>query len=99
MERDTDKNADLTPEQQACVQELENLAAKIVEDYEVSDAEIEFISDWLERHAEHRSKWPLSTLFNLLTQIKEDGRVDEDERLQLMSVLSGLAVFADKEPG
>lgn len=90
-----DKN--LTAEEHACVQELSNIASRIVEDCEVDDDEIKFISEWLERNAQYRSKWPLSTLFTLLTNIMEDGKVDEDERLQLMSFFSGLAVFADKK--
>ena len=78
------------------MQELHNIAAHIVEDCEVDDDEIKFIGEWLERNAEHRKKWPISTLFILLEQIQEDGKVDESERLQLMSVFSGLAIFAEK---
>jgi len=94
MEREIDANT-LTAEEQACVQELHNIAARIVEDCEVDDEEIRFISEWLERNDRFKGKWPLSTVFELLTRIMEDGKVDESERLQLMAVFSGLAVFAD----
>jgi hypothetical protein len=93
----TDSTAELTEEQKACVQELHNIAARIVEDCEVDDDEVAFISDWLDRHAAHRDTWPISTLFTLLETIKEDGKVDQSERLQLMSVFSGLAIFAEKK--
>jgi hypothetical protein len=79
------------------VQELHNIAAHIMEDSEVDDDEIAFISEWLERNAQHRDTWPLSTLFTLLETIKEDGKVDPSERLQLMSVFTGLAIFAEKK--
>ena len=103
MDRENDTNdkspdtSDLSAEEQACVQELHNIAARIMDDYNVDDDEIEFISEWLERHAKHRDKWPISTLFALMTKIKEDGKVDSGERLQLMSVFSGLAIFSDKK--
>jgi len=87
----------LTAEEQACVQELSNIASRIVEDCEVDDDEIKFISEWLERHEQHRKTWPISTLFSLLESIMEDGKVDESERLQLMSVFSGLAIFSEKK--
>lgn len=89
--------AKLTPEQRASVQELHNIAARIVEDSEVDDEEIAFISDWLERNKQHKDTWPISTLIALLESITEDGKVDSSERLQLMSVFSGLAIFAEKE--
>jgi hypothetical protein len=94
MANESDK---LTAEQRASVQELHNIAARIVEDYEVDDEEIAFISDWLERNKQHRDTWPISTLFSLLESITEDGRVDPDERLQLMTVFSGLATFSEKK--
>ena len=96
-ERDIDPGK-LSQEQKAAVQELHNIAAKIMEDSEVDDEEISFISDWLERHAAHRDTWPISTLYALLGSIMEDGKVDQSERLQLMSVFTGLAIFADKKP-
>ncbi len=94
---DNDKTPDLTTDEQAAVQELHNIAARIVDDCEVDDEEIKLISEWLERNAEHRKKWPISTLFTLLEKIMEDGKVDESERLQLMSVFSGLAIFSEKK--
>jgi hypothetical protein len=94
---DNDKTPDLTADEQAAVQELHNVAAHIMEDCEVDDDEITFISEWLERNAAHRKTWPISTLFNLLEQVMEDGKVDESERLQLMSVFSGLAIFSEKK--
>jgi hypothetical protein len=96
MANDTDHTGDLTQEQRARVQELHNIAARIVEDCEVDDDEIAFISDWLERNKAHRETWPISTLFTLLESITEDGKVDQSERLQLMSVFTGLAIFAEK---
>ena len=61
------------------------------------DDEIKFISEWLERNTEHRKTWPISTLFTLLEKIMEDGKVDQSERLQLMSLFSRLAIFSDNE--
>lgn len=100
MANETDRDIDpgkLSEEQRACVQELHNIAAHIMEDSEVDDDEIAFISEWLERNKQHRDTWPLSTLFSLLQSITEDGIVDSSERLQLMSVFTGLAIFAEKK--
>jgi len=97
MANEADSDSKLSPEQKACVQELHNIAARIVEDCEVDDDEIAFISGWLERHTKHKDTWPISTLFALLQSIMEDGKVDQSERLQLMSVFSGLAIFAEKK--
>lgn len=94
MTQDTNN---LSEEQLACVQELHNIANRIIEDSEVDDEEITFISGWLERHQQHKGIWPISTIYNLMQSILEDGKVDESERLQLMSIFSGLATFADKK--
>ena len=100
MTETNDKNidpADLSADEQAAVQELHDIAARIVDDCEVDDEEIKFISGWLERNAQHKSKWPISTIYRLLGEIMEDGKVDEGERLQLLSVFSGLAIYSDKK--
>ena len=89
-------NRDLTAEEQSAVHELQDLATKIVNDGEVDDEEIAFISGWLERNHQYKERWPFSNLFRLLTSIMEDGVVDETERLQLMSVLAGLSAYSEK---
>ena len=90
----SDPNA-LTSEEEKILAELHDIAAKIVNDGEVDDDEVAVIDGWLERHSAMAEKWPFSTLSRLLASVLEDGKVDEHERLQLMSVLSGLSVFSD----
>lgn len=85
----------LSDEQRQSIAELRELAKKIVDDGEVDDEEVAFIEAWLEKNRAHDGTWPFSTLLRLLGQIKEDGEVDERERMQLMSLLSGLQGLDD----
>jgi NAD-dependent DNA ligase len=70
---------------------LEGAAAAIVYDGAVSDEELVFLADWLRRHDEFRTTWPVSKLHALLTKIVEDGVVEPRERLRLFDFLESIA--------
>ena len=75
------------------IQELNEIAGIVVYDGVVDDKEVTFLKDWLDRHTEYAKKWPFTKLFRLLGQVLEDGKVDSDERLQLLMFLSGISAF------
>ena len=75
------------------IAELKSIAGRVVYDGEVDDDEVAFLTQWLEKHAQFKNKWPISKLYHLLDKIHEDGKVDGDERLQLLMFLSGISSF------
>lgn len=79
------------------IQELNEAAGNVVYDGVVDDKEVTFLKDWLGRHTEYAKKWPFTKLFRLLEQVLEDGKVDSDERLQLLMFLTGISSFAEGE--
>ncbi len=79
------------------IQELNEIAGQVVYDGAVDDDEVTFLKDWLGRHTEYAKKWPFTKLFRLLEQVLEDGKVDSEERLQLLMFLSGISSFAAEE--
>ncbi len=79
------------------IQELYEIAARVVYDGVVDDTEVQFLKGWMERNASFAESWPLSRLFSLLQQVLADGEVDSEERLQLLLFLSGISVFAAPE--
>ena len=82
--------------QKKAIQELHGVAAMIVYDGVVDDNEIGFLTEWLTRHAEFSDLWPLSELCDLLEAILADGKVDQDERLQLLTFLSGISASPEE---
>ena len=78
------------------IQELNDIAGQVVYDGVVDDSEVTFLRDWLGRHTEYAKKWPFTKLFRLLEQVLEDGKVDSDERLQLLMFLSGISSFGEE---
>jgi NAD-dependent DNA ligase len=83
--------------QKKVIQELYDIAARVVYDGIVDDGEVEFLRGWLKRNARLADTWPMPRLVELLMQVLADGRIDARERLQLGLFLSGIAIFSDEE--
>jgi len=80
------------PRMQAkAIAHLEGASAAIVYDGSVSDEELQFLGDWLTRHEDFRTTWPVSQLYQLLTKIVGDRVVEPRERLQLYEFLASIA--------
>ena len=71
--------------------ELQGLATAIVYDDYVSDEEVGMLSLWLSTHAGDLLAWPLNELADLLERVLADGRIDDPERSELLTFLSGIA--------
>lgn len=72
------------------VAELLGLAKGILADGTVNDEEVRFLRDWAARHPEALVQWPASLIFSRLEQTIADGHIDDEERLELQSLLAAL---------
>ena len=66
------------------MQSLAGIAQGIALDYEVSDGEIGSLTEWLSMYAELLNRQPFKELADLLTRVLEDGKVDEQEREEVL---------------
>lgn len=71
----------------AQMQQLQGVLAGIVADGEVSDAEVEGLSRWLQGADELKSRWPFDEIESLITQIRQDRQIDGGERQALLAFL------------
>lgn len=76
--------------------ELQGVAATVVYDGIVTDDELAFLTHWFNSHAAHAHVWPLDELRSMVERVLEDGRVDDDERLELLTFLSAFAASLDR---
>ncbi|MGE3676270.1 MAG: BRCT domain-containing protein [Polyangiaceae bacterium] len=75
---------------------LQGLAAGLIADGVVCDAEVAQLRAWITRYQAHLDAWPLSELHALLSEILADGVVDEEERHLLLVWLSAMADSPEK---
>lgn len=71
----------------AGIDELIGLIRGIMADGEVSEAEAITLAAWTVKHGEIATEWPVNVLVGRLNRIFADGRVDDDEREDLKSLL------------
>lgn len=74
----------------AALEELLGVCSGIVADGIVIDAEAEALHTWLEQHPFAEIEWPVTDLVGRLERIFADGRIDEDEHVELKDALSNL---------
>lgn len=67
--------------------ELLGLVRGVILDGEVTDAEARGLQRWLTSRPEIATEWPASVLSQRLERIFADGRVDEEERGELLALL------------
>ena len=80
------------------VAELHGVAGGIIYDGKITDDELQFLRDWLHRNAEYQQYYPIADVKNLIEDIDADDRVDNDERLQLIELLSSFTTSATSSP-
>lgn len=69
---------------------LNGICAGVMADGKLTDTEIVFLHRWLSDHGEVRNKWPASVVFERVDAALEDGYISDEERRDLMTVLSDL---------
>lgn len=67
--------------------ELLGICRGILADGAVNTNEAQFLLDWINRHAEHRNRYPFSVLYERLSDALADGTLDHDEEASLLSAL------------
>lgn len=72
------------------VSELLGIAKGLIADGVVTESEARYLRDWGHHHPEAVALWPASLIFTRLQQFYADGRIDEDERLELQGILAAL---------
>lgn len=83
---------------QKAIQEVQGVAGMIVYDGEVSDEEVTFLSQWLQRHEGLMTKYPLKELNAIFVDISKDGIVTAGERKKLFQFLSSIAAGSKSDP-
>jgi NAD-dependent DNA ligase len=78
----------ISPEAQQASKNLLDIIAAIIADKNLPDLEIEFINNWIKKSPISSTTWPGNILVERLNKILADGKVDEDERSNLLSILS-----------
>jgi NAD-dependent DNA ligase len=73
------------------IQEFQGAAGVIIYDGKISDLEIDFLKQWIQKHKPILIKYPLDELKALLDRILADGVVSEGERRNLFDFLSSVA--------
>lgn len=80
----------------ACaIQFLNGFAHGILADGELTDAEIKMLKQWLDDTDYLRGTYPYDELTSIVTSILADGKIEEDERKELLAFLGNLIEFKD----
>lgn len=66
------------------MQSLAGIAQGIALDYEVSDAEVGVLTEWLSLHSALLNRQPFKDLADLVARVLEDGKIDDDERDEIL---------------
>lgn len=77
------------------IQFLHGLIHGIMADSEISDAEIQSLTSWIDTNDYLQGTYPFDELNSLLHTILEDGEVSEDERNTLLAFCSNIIDFRD----
>ena len=68
--------------------ELLGLARGLMADQKLSDSEIMFLSEWLDKRSSVKSSFPGSVIYERTKKVLEDGIITEEERNHLVGTLS-----------
>lgn len=63
--------------------EVLGICKGLLADGAINDAEAAFLHGWIQNHPEQADKWPVSALCQRLDRIFADGRIDDEERIEL----------------
>ena len=81
------------------IHDMLRLVKSVILDGKVTDEEAHYLARWIEANPAAVNSWPGSALARRLTQIFEDGRVDADERQDLLFFLQDLAGRHHRDEG
>jgi len=70
--------------------EMLGLAKGVLSDGRIVDEEVRLIRSWIKSHPDVRNTWPVNVLAQRLERIFDDGKVSEEEREDLHSLLNEL---------
>jgi hypothetical protein len=70
--------------------EFLGLAKGLLADGSISKEEAVHIGEWVVNHPDAVEQWPLNRLVERLSQIYSDGRIDEEERMDLADLLTSI---------
>ena len=73
------------------IHEMLGLVKGVIIDGEVTESEAQFLASWMNGNPEAVKSWPGSALAKRLLKIFADGRIDAEEREELMFFLQDLA--------
>lgn len=88
-------NSDYFDQTTTDLQKLHAILAGIASDGIVSRAELDGLSEWIQRHEHLKSCWPYDEADSIVTSILADGRIDEEEHKQILSFLGEFVDIAD----
>jgi len=72
------------------MQVLMGICAGITADGVVNDTEVHFLSTWLTEHDQVAAAWPGDVIADRVRSILSDGLISEDERTDLLAVLTSI---------
>jgi len=72
------------------VSEMLGIAKGLIADGVLNEDEARYLRDWGNNHPEAVELWPASLVFTRLKQFYADGRIDDDERVELQGILASL---------
>ena len=78
------------------IDQLCGICAGILADGEVVEKEAKFFADWASQHAPQEPVWPFTEILGRIGRIYADGRCDEEERLELKSIMEALCGYTDQ---
>jgi len=81
-----------------CIQELQGISAAIIYDGKIDDSEIDLIQNWLLKHDEYLTEYPLSDLKKLFEEIIEDNIITNAEKEKLLKFLSCISASPESNP-
>jgi BRCA1 C Terminus (BRCT) domain len=79
----------------ADVQRLHAVLGGIAADSCISEAELQGLSDWLERHSHLRRRWPFDEVESLIVSVMQDKKVDDHEHHVLHTFFSEFVSILD----
>lgn len=72
------------------ISEMLGLIKGVLADGKIDDSEIQYFKNWLLSHPDAISIWPCNILAERIEQIFKDGKISEDERIDLQQLFSDL---------
>lgn len=81
------------------IDELIGLGKGIIADKSINQHEASFMLDWLEANEHALDKWPANVLYRRVKEMMADGKLDENEKLELLTLLQetvGGVIFLER---